>query len=87
MARENHLSDEFMPMLVALLKSRNGKQEEAQELLDDGKYIIQHFNFKFLVLLFTLEGKMVVTEMSRRLNINVYGGEPLLDFKNICNKK
>lgn len=37
MARANGYSDERLPFLQALIKSRNGRVDEAQQFIDDGK--------------------------------------------------
>lgn len=38
-ASENGSPDEMMPLLFALVKSRNGIQDETQNYLNEGKYI------------------------------------------------
>lgn len=43
MARDNGYPDEVTPLLCALIKSRNGRLDEAQKFLDEGKNICENF--------------------------------------------
>lgn len=69
MARDNGYPDEKAHLLQALLKSRNGNVDEAQEFLDDGKDKIA--------------GMAVVSGCSLELNDSVFDVETLGCFDNL----